>query len=90
MYLHERGRKIDSWVNYNDLPSGEMLRDVEEWKALGATHLSINTMNCAMKFPDEHIRAIATFKDGISAWTGGIHPEINKEKLPSIFMANTI
>jgi hypothetical protein len=47
-------------------------------------------MNCAMKFPDEHIRAIATFKDGISAWTGGIHPEINKEKLPSIFMANTI
>ena len=67
MYLHERGRKIDSWVNYNDLPSREMLRDVEEWKALGATHLSINTMNCAMKFPDEHIRAIATFKDGISA-----------------------
>ena len=64
MYLDERGRKIDSWVNYNDFPSGEMLRDVEEWKALGVTHFS---MNCGMKFPDEHIRAIATFKDGISA-----------------------
>ena len=72
IYLDEQGRKIEdigieSWVNYSDFASGEMLTNVEEWKALGATHLSINTMNCGMKFPDEHIRAISTFKDLTSA-----------------------
>ena len=67
-YMNEQGRKIDdigieSWVSYNDFASGEMITNIEKWRTLGATHLSINTMNCGMKFPDEHIKAIGTFKE---------------------------
>jgi len=33
----------------------------EEWQKIGATHLSINTMNAGLKTPDEHIQVLTTF-----------------------------
>ena len=37
------------------------------WKALGATHISVNTMRAGLKSPDDHIHAIQQFKDAVSA-----------------------
>ena len=39
------------------------MADVEAWKSLGASHISVNTMNAGLKTPQDHIDAIARFKD---------------------------
>lgn len=38
-------------------------RGAEEWRALGATHLSISTMRAGLNTPDAHIAAIRRFRD---------------------------
>ena len=37
------------------------------WADLGATHLSVNTMNAGLTSPDAHIKAIEEFKEAITA-----------------------
>lgn len=46
------GRTPDIWA-----------REAEAWQKLGATHLSVNTMNAGLRSPDDHIRAIRQFKE---------------------------
>ena len=36
---------------------------IEAWKEVGATHLSVNTMNAGFSNPDAHIDAIRTFRE---------------------------
>ena len=65
-YLNEEGRSIDdigieSWVTLKDLSDSDVQKEIEGWRNLGATHLSVNTMNSGLKFPDEHIQSIEKF-----------------------------
>ncbi|MBI3328256.1 MAG: LLM class F420-dependent oxidoreductase [Nitrospinae bacterium] len=48
------GRSPDAWM-----------QAAEAWQKLGATHLSVNTMNAGLRTPDEHIHAIQQFKQAL-------------------------
>ena len=52
---------IESWVTLNGLSDSDVEEEIAGWKRLGATHLSVNTMNSGMKFPGDHIKAIEKF-----------------------------
>jgi hypothetical protein len=41
-------------------------QQAEAWKALGATHLSVNTMRADLRTPDAHIAAIRRFREAVS------------------------
>jgi len=65
-YLREEGRDIgdigiESWVTLKDLSDSDVQNEIDGWQNLGATHLSVNTMNSGLKFPDEHINSIEKF-----------------------------
>ena len=65
-YLEKANRSItdigiESWITLNGLSDSDVEEEIAGWKRLGATHLSVNTMNSGMKFPDDHIRAIEKF-----------------------------
>ena len=65
-YLKEEGRDIgdigiESWVTLKDLADSDVQNEIDGWRNLGATHLSVNTMNSGLKFPDEHINSIEKF-----------------------------
>ena len=65
-YLREEGRNIgdigiESWVTLKDLSDSDVQNEIDGWRNLGATHLSVNTMNGGLKFPDEHIKSIEKF-----------------------------
>jgi len=40
-------------------------RTVEEWRALGGTHLSLSTMNAGLASPDGHIEAVRAFRQAL-------------------------
>jgi hypothetical protein len=40
-------------------------QQAEDWSAMGATHLSVNTMRANLHTPDAHIAAIRTFYDTV-------------------------
>ncbi len=48
------GKTPDDWV-----------KDAVTWKELGATHLSVNTMNAGLKSPQDHIDAVQRFKEAV-------------------------
>ena len=52
---------IESWITLNGLSDSDVEEEITGWKRLGATHLSVNTMNSGMKFPGDHIKAIEKF-----------------------------
>ncbi|MGQ0549718.1 MAG: LLM class F420-dependent oxidoreductase [Armatimonadota bacterium] len=43
----------------------EWRKSVEEWKALGATHLGVSTMRAGLATPAAHIDAIRRFRDAV-------------------------
>ena len=65
-YLKKANRSIadigiESWITLNGLSDSDVEEEITGWKRLGATHLSVNTMNSGMKFPGDHIKAIEKF-----------------------------
>ena len=65
-YLEKASRSItdigiESWITLNGLSDSDVEEEIAGWKRLGATHLSVNTMNSGMKFPGDHIKAIEKF-----------------------------
>lgn len=40
-------------------------RMAEEWRALGATHLSVATMRAGLATPDDHIEAVRRFREAL-------------------------
>ncbi len=69
-YIREAGRDparfgIEARVNYGDGGPDEWRREVDWWRALGATHISVNTMSAGLKSPAEHITAIQRFKEAV-------------------------
>ncbi|MGI8854240.1 MAG: LLM class F420-dependent oxidoreductase [Thermomicrobiales bacterium] len=45
----------------------EWARQVEGWRDIGATHLTVNTMKAGLQSPQEHIDAIRRFKEAVGA-----------------------
>ncbi len=70
-YAREAGRDpssigIEARLNYAGQTADDWRRDIDAWRALGATHLSINTMRAGLGGPDAHIEAIRRFKEAIA------------------------
>ncbi len=62
-WVREAGRDpssfgIEGRLTLAQVPRGEWLRDVEAWRALGASHLCINTMGMGLPDPRAHIDMI--------------------------------
>jgi probable F420-dependent oxidoreductase len=69
-YIREAGRDpgtvgIEARMNAREGDLDEWVRQTEGWRALGATHISINTMGAGFKSLSEHIDAIRRYKEAI-------------------------
>jgi probable F420-dependent oxidoreductase len=69
-YVSEAGRDpgtvgIEARMNAREGDIDEWVRQTEGWKELGATHISINTMDAGFKSLDDHIDAIRRYKEAI-------------------------
>ena len=67
-YAREAGRDpaeigIESWFTIGDRTPGDWLEWIAAWEGLGATHLTLNTMESGFASPAEHIDAIRRFKE---------------------------
>ena len=63
-WLREDGRDpaafgVEPRINVGVGTPEEWRRDVEEWRAVGATHLSLNTMAGGFRGPDSHVARLA-------------------------------
>ena len=66
-YLVEEGREasdigIEGRISLNGLSDHEIIQKVKDWESVGASHLSINTMNANLSFPKGHMKAISHVK----------------------------
>ena len=67
-YAQEEGRDpstigIEARISVGQGTPDDWLQALEAWKALGATHLAINTMGAGLTSPQAHIDAIRRFKE---------------------------
>jgi probable F420-dependent oxidoreductase len=67
-YLTAGGRDpkqfgIDPWISIAGLEKDEWRRRVEAWRALGATHLAVDTMRAGFGSPKAHMDAIRSFRE---------------------------
>ena len=67
-YLSDNGRDpqsfgIDPWISILDLSQDVWRQRVEAWRALGASHVAVDTMRAGFKTPREHMDAIRAFRD---------------------------
>ena len=66
-YLEQNSRSvsdigIEAMVSLKNSNSDtDIKKDLSAWAEMGTTHISINTMNCGLKFPGKHITAISNF-----------------------------
>ncbi len=70
-YIEEEGRDpasvgIEATVNARDGSLDKWVRQTEEWRTLGATYASINTMGAGFTSLGEHIEAIRRYKEAIA------------------------
>ncbi|GCE31420.1 hypothetical protein KDA_69040 [Dictyobacter alpinus] len=69
-YLQEAGRErsslgIEARVNASETLD-EQVRQTEIWRSLGATHISLNTMNAKFGTPVEHLEALRRYREAVS------------------------
>jgi probable F420-dependent oxidoreductase len=69
-YIRESGRDpgsvgIEARLNAREGNLDDWVRQTEEWRDLGATHISINTMGAGFKSLSDHIDAIRRYKEAI-------------------------
>jgi probable F420-dependent oxidoreductase len=69
-YVKEVGRDassvgIEARMNAREGDLDEWVRRTERWKELGATHISINTMDAGFKSLHDHIDAIRRYKEAL-------------------------
>ena len=70
-YTREAGRDpakmgIEARMSARDGDLDEWVKQTKAWQALGATHISINTMGAGYTSPDQHIDAIRRYKEAIA------------------------
>ena len=56
---------IESWVSIRGSSDSEWRQSVQAWRELGATHMSVNTMNAGIDSPQGHVDAIRRFKEAV-------------------------
>ena len=69
-YVEEAGRDPDSVGIEARLDVGrvhpeEWIAQTEAWRSLGATHISVNTMNAGLGSPQEHVESIRRYKEAL-------------------------
>jgi probable F420-dependent oxidoreductase len=57
---------VDPWISVQGLGRDEVRRRAEAWRALGATHLAVDTMRAGFTSPKAHIEAIRSFREVFS------------------------
>ncbi|MEX2615117.1 MAG: LLM class F420-dependent oxidoreductase [Alphaproteobacteria bacterium] len=67
-YIADAGRdpdafQIDGRITLGNRKPEECAAEVEAWRELGATHISLNTMRAGLSTPDAHIDAMRRFKE---------------------------
>jgi probable F420-dependent oxidoreductase len=65
-YLADYGRDpadigIEARISYGSSSERDWERSIQEWRAAGATHISINTMGLGFEKPSDHISALEKF-----------------------------
>ena len=71
-YAKEAGRDpdalgIEGRIDLAKHSVEECAAQVEAWKGLGASHVSVVTMDAGFESPDDHIEAVRRFKSALSA-----------------------
>jgi probable F420-dependent oxidoreductase len=69
-YVEEAGRTpesvgIEARLDVGKVPQEDWIAQTEAWRLLGATHISINTMNAGLRSPQEHVETIARYKEAV-------------------------
>ncbi len=70
-YIEAEGREpsevgIEARISIRGDSPDEWARQALQWQELGATHISVDTMNAGLGSPQEHIEAIQRFKEIVS------------------------
>jgi probable F420-dependent oxidoreductase len=70
-YLQEIGRDrstlgIEARVSADDGDLDVLVRNTAQWEALGATHISLSTMNANFKSLDEHLDILRRYKEAVT------------------------
>ena len=71
-YAEEAGRDtstigLEGWVSASIGSPDDWAKEAADWKALGATHISLNTMRADLADPAAHIEAISQFKEATAS-----------------------
>lgn len=71
-YAREAGRDpgvigIEGRISYGQGSTESWLKELDAWKKLGATHVSLNTMKSGLASPAAHVEAIRQFHSATSA-----------------------
>jgi probable F420-dependent oxidoreductase len=69
-YVEEAGRDpesvgIEARLDVDRVPPEEWVVQTEAWRSLGATHISVNTMNAGLGSPQEHVESIRRYKEAL-------------------------
>lgn len=67
-YAREAGRDpdelgIDGAIRVADVPQEGWAREAAAWRDIGATHVSVNTRNAGLTFPEGHLSTVRRFKE---------------------------
>ena len=57
---------IEGRVSIANSTPDDWARSAEQWRSLGASHISVNTMGAGLASPADHIDAIRRFKEAVS------------------------
>ena len=71
-YVEEAGRDpnsvgIEARLDVAKISQEEWLPQTEAWRSIGATHISVNTMNAGLASPEDHIESIRRYKEALEA-----------------------
>ena len=69
-YVQAAGRAredigIETWITIADTSPEQWAAQATAWKALGASHIGVNTMGAGLATPDDHVKAIERFKEAV-------------------------
>ena len=69
-YVEEAGRDpesvgIEARLDVSRIHPEEWKDQTEAWRSLGATHISVNTMNAGLHSPQEHVETIRRYKEAL-------------------------
>ena len=70
-YARQAGRDpanigIEHWVSFHSGGPDDWAAQADAWRDIGATHLSVNTMNAGLDSPQAHIEAIGRFMEAVA------------------------